>query len=378
MSEKLSQAAWDAALTQQGYHLSHTSRYGARLYVCEGKPSKRVSHRDPNMATEAWMKRTGVGDIRCSDDDIVPYPTGELPEFGLETDGDYHSDTSAITRGMLSVYMDSPIDFYYMYILGLKPRKARTRLMDFGLICHSILLEKKKIEEACEEYPYSCIRADGSLNGKKAREFEQSIYPRIAVKSDVIPKIRMTIKNARESEFGRLLDLHSDKAKYEMPITETVYGLPLKCRPDLHIVLSDQVIVPDLKFGAFLPDAFWRSARNFRYWLQQAHYTAILQQRYQLPVAWRFWAFETELPYRVHPYWYSDFSIEQSRDRHREAVRELKRSFDTGIWEDNFSSEGDLTPYELESRGRVSSEEEPTENNEYEERSYESDDDLSF
>lgn len=356
----LSYDSWDASLKAAGYSLAQTSRYGSRLYANPGHQLHRVAANPPNMATAAWMARNNVIDHLAIATDAVP-KMGELPEFGLEATDAYHSDVSAISKSMLSDFMDSALDYYHIYITGLKPRKKPTRKMKIGTICHAMLLEHKTLDEACIVYPYSCIDTSGKLKSKKAAEFEASVPNRVAVKEDFIPVIEATIKNARASEFGSLLDLHMDNAKFETRIDEELYGLPCKCRPDIHILLKDQIVVPDLKFGVVKPDDFWRNANGrFRYWLQQAHYSAILTKRYGLPVNWTFWAFETEFPYRVKPYWYDARSAEIASEQHKVEIRKLKQCYDTNKWDDDFSSEGMLNPWNITQEGRTESAEEST------------------
>lgn len=367
----------DTAIVASGYKLQQTSNQGSRLYCADGKQSYRVAHFEPNDATAAWMKRNNVSDCRVLDNG-EPHHRSDRPEFGLEMSDDYHSDTSVITKTMLSTFMDSPVEYYHQYITGLMPRKVPTKRMKIGTICHAMLLEKKKLEEACIVYPYSCLGTNGQLVSAKAKEFDAKVASTglIAVKEETIAVIERTIENARASEFGVLLDLHSDKAKYEHRIDGEICGLKAKCRPDLHIVLSDSVIVPDLKFGAFLPADWKRSSNAFRYWLQAVFYSELLRQEYQRPISWSFWAFETEFPYRVGPRKYGARSTEIADAEMRSQMRKMKQCYDSNIWKDNFETEIELDPWSIgDARNQ---EETPTENVEYEEKSYESADDVEF
>lgn len=374
----ISYESMHVAMEASGYKLQQTSPQGSRLYTCDGKPPYRVAHFEPNDATAAWMQRVGAKFGRVTDSGEPFARPGELPEFGLESTDDYHSDTSAISKSMLSVFMDSPVEYYHQFITGLMPRKAPTKRMKIGTICHAILLEHKKIEEVCVQYPYSCLGVGDKLISGKAKEFEQRMAKDglIAVKEDSIRVIETTIRNARASEFGALLDLHADNAKYEVRIDEEIYGLKAKCRPDIHIVLADQVIVPDLKFGAFKDEDWKRVSNRFRYWLQTAHYSAILEKRYQRPVSWSFWAFETEFPYRVGPKRYGPRSIEIAANEHKNQMKALKQCYDTGIWKDHFQTEIELDPWSI--GDARNSEETPTENTEYEETQYDATDDTAF
>ncbi len=362
MDELLSYESWDTALTMSGYRLDITSAYGSKLYKKDGAKSKRVCHFMPNPATAAWMLRNDV-DGQLVKHNGEPVYDGDLPEFGLESDGTYHGDLTAVSKSMLTVFAESPVEFFHQFVSGLMPRKKPTTQMKLGTICHAMILEKKRLDETCIAYPDSCYSTGvkPGLNSKKAAVFDAQVAPLIAVRATLLPVIETIIEHAKSSKFGILLDLHSDKAIFETRIDETLEGLPCKCRPDLHIVLSDQIIVPDLKFGSYKPQDWDRVQSRFEYALQQSHYSAILEKRYGRPVSWSFWAFEAEFPYRVGPKWYSDISIEQSKDRHKRLLRELKRAYDTNIWEDHYNGECQIRPWDLTKRGEFESDEELTE-----------------
>jgi len=354
--------SWVMSLGFEGYTLEAESTQGAVLYSLRGKPSYRIASYEPNQATLAWMKREHVIDCRC-------LPTGkegprtDIPEFGLGPSDDYHSDTSAVSKSMLSVFMESPVEYYHQFITGLMPRKTPTAQMKLGTICHAMLLEKKRLDEACIAYPLSCYSSGERprLLTDRAEAFARSVKPLIAVRESVLPVIQTIIANAMKSPLAELFKLN---AKFETRVDAELYGVKCKCKPDMHIVLSDQVIVPDLKFGAFKPEDWVRSSTRFSYWLQQAHYTAILEKEYGLPVSWSFWAFESVFPYRVGPKTYGRRSIEISRDKHRELLQELKRCQDSGVWEDRFQTEIELKPWDLTQRGEQESSEESTDESE--------------
>lgn len=355
MSEQLqSFTAWEAGLKAIGYTLAATSSQGSALFSCEGKPSYRISSFEPNEATACWMRRNGVVDARCADSDDLDYydRTSDLPEFGLETTADYHADTTHITSSMLKLFSSSPFEFYSTFILGTMPRKASTAQMNLGTICHAMLLDKKTIDEVCIEYPYSCFADGGRLNSKRASEFAVRVSPLIAVKPEMIPTIKRIIESARQSAFGTLLDVHADCAKFETRLEAVIEGVPCKCRPDLHIVLDEQVICPDLKFTAtYKPKDFERTARRLGYAIQQAHYTAILEQVYNRPVSFTFWLGETVPPYRFGNRDYDFRSIEIARDNHRDLLRRLKRCRESGDWSDNFQTEMSIAPWDFDDGG---------------------------
>lgn len=367
------------ALSVQGYTESQVSPQGSVLFTAEGKPPYRIASFEPNPATRAWMQRSNVKDGRCS-------PTGkesahaEFPEFGIAQGDGYHDDNSAVSKSMLAVFAVSPVEYYHQFITGLMPRKAPTPQMKLGTICHAMLLEKKRLDEVCVAYPHSCYSSGEKprLISERAAAFDASVYPLIAVREQTIPVAAAIIANAKKSPLGELFRQHSGRAKYEVRVDAEICGVRCKCKPDMHIILSDQIIVPDLKFGAFKPDDWRRSATKFSYELQQAHYTAILQKEYGKPVKWSFWAFETKFPFRVGPKFYGPRSVEIAAEYHRKLLRELKVCQDTNQWIDNFESEIEISPWDLTRRGERVSREEETDHTEQEDNDYENTTDVEF
>lgn len=357
--EPVSYESMHASLESTGFLLKLRSPYGSRLYAGNDR-QYRVAHFQANAATRAWMERTGTRSFDVLPDGIEYPSPGDLPEFGLESSGDYHSDTSAVSKSMLSVFAASPLEYYHQFITGLLPRKKPTKQMKIGTAVHAVLLENKTIDEVCVEYPYSCIGAGGKLLSSKAKSFEERLHPLMAVRECDMSAIQQIVANARASEFGKLLELHSDRALFEKRFDAEIEGVPCKCKPDLLILLSDQAIICDLKVGVVKPDDFWRNAKNFGYSLQASHYSKIIKKVYGLPVTWRFWALESSFPYRVEPYWYEDRSMEIANDSHRDLLRKLKRCYDTGVWVDNFEHEKVLSPWDVSYKGESVTPEEMT------------------
>lgn len=362
MSELLSADSWEIAMKAAGYGPPLRSSH-SMLFQADGKCGYRISPYPPNAATKGWMERNNVKDARCAlHEDYTPQ-LDQLPEYGLEMRDAYHDDTDSVSKSMLAIFMDSPREFYEQFVTGLMPRKKATPQMKFGTICHAMLLEKRRLDETCVAYPYSCYSAGQRprLLSDKAAAFEKQVYPLIAMREEKIPIIQAVIENARNSPFNALLTLNTSRAKFEHRLDAVIEGVACRCKPDIHIVMDDHVIVPDLKFGAFKPDDWKRSSTRFCYWLQQAHYTAIIEKVYGLPVFWKFWAFESTYPHRVGPKWYDDRSVEIAKETHRNLLRELKKCRETGVWDDHYSGESTLAPWDITARGESESLEESTE-----------------
>jgi hypothetical protein len=202
--------------------------------------------------------------------------------------------------------------------------------MAVGTVAHAVICEDKSLEELVAEYPDDCYTQAEipTLHAVRAARFREENAGRVVLKHTEAQKLRECI----ETILGHsvILSLRSAKIK-EQRYDAVVCDVRCRARPD--IVLEDELV--DLKFGECIdPVSFARLAKNLRYWLQDAHYSAVVGTR-----SFRFIAVETERPYRVQEYWYSEESRAAARRWHANKLAELRRAYDTGDWSDRWCSE---------------------------------------
>ena len=272
---------------------------------------------------------------------------------------DYHSDTSRVSKTMLGLYDDSPERYHATYIAKTMPVKEGSEATRLGTICHQILIENRNIGDICVEYPANCFSETGRIRSVAAKAFELECQPKLAVRPDMMEQIRNTVDAFRRSEIGKLLAIENSDTHRETQVDADLWGLPCKCRPDIFFNMPDRIVVPDLKFGAYEPKDFARSAKRYKYYLQQAHYTAILMEVYEKPVQWMFLVGELTEPYRFGQRSYELRSTEIARDYHEALVRRLSKSYEDGSFADNYPEELCLAPWDLAS---AEDQEDPDEN----------------
>lgn len=274
----------------------------------------------------------------------------------IETDDEYHADTATISKTMLNEYCKSPVNFNLMFNKGTMERKRPTKVMQIGTIMHAVLLEKKSVAEVCEAYSTDCFKSNGDLNPKPAAAFRESIGGKIAVKSKDLLEIYDCYEAIATSP---LYDAIRQSTECEKRHDAVVAGVPCRCKPDILCDMGEYVMIYDLKFCDPSPGAFMRSANNtklgFRYWLQDAHYSAVVREELGKPVMFRFFAVEPMFPFRVQCYWYGPRQREIARDFHSRKLGELKHSMETDTWVDDWPNELPLEPWDIGS----SHEEEP-------------------
>lgn len=278
----------------------------------------------------------------------------EREEYAVpcETDEEYHADTSTISKTMLNEYCTSPVQFDLMFNKKTLDRKSATKPMQLGTIMHAILLENKEPDQICAVYPSDCFKSNGAINPVPAGKFRASIGDKIAVKPKELDDVLACFTSVVKSELYDAIQLSIECEKRH----DAVIGdVPCRCKPDILCDMGDHILIYDLKFCDPSPSAFIRSAKRFRYWLQDAHYSAVVREELGKPVMFRFFAVEPTFPFRVQCYWYGPRQREIARDFHSRKLGELKHSIETDTWVDDWPNELPLDPWDIGS----SHEEEP-------------------
>ena len=340
------------AMLSSGYTELCVSPRGAVLFESASGLRTRLATYPSNAATSRWMSDQGGSDITVAGEQPVTPDDGSLefsvPESVSSAETDYHSDYSHISKSMLNVFCDSSLDYYLMFVSGEKPRKQPTKGMEIGTICHAVILEKKRIEDLVAVYPQSCLNAGGALIPAKAKEFAKRIGKRIAVKEETVEQCESIVRSVMKSE---LADAMACGGTFEQRYNGELCGLKVKCKPDF--CSEDHRVIYDLKFGQTKPDDFWRVAKRFRYGLQDAIYSEILEQNHfgETPFTFRFFAIEPVFPFRIQPFWLDDSSRERCRSHMRTSLNELKSCMETGDWKDRWSNEGTIGPWDFGDNG---------------------------
>lgn len=264
----------------------------------------------------------------------------------------YHSETDSLSASQLKIFRKSPRDYYEQFVTGKMPKRESTLSMMLGTICHAMLLERKSIDDIARCYPTSCLNVNGGLIGAKARDFEEKIYPVLAIKDDMYEQAIQICESvlATQSRNGvpSIGDVLKTGAQFEQRIDAVLDGVACRAKPDIHTELADVIPIHDLKFcERMYPDEWWGIAKRLQYWLQDAHYSRIAMERYKKPVTFRFWAISVTYPFRVQMYQYDDVSREIAMEYHSKQLAEFAACKASGSWEDRWDSTGTISPWEV-------------------------------
>ncbi len=266
---------------------------------------------------------------------------------------DYHADYGSVSRTMLSVFKESRSQYRLMYVDKTMSPRMPSKVMVEGLIGHACLLEDKQVYDVAIYYPTTCLKSDGSINSKPAETFRQDHPGFYYLKRDDYTRMEQMVEVLRKSDLAKAIrECRDAGGSAESRIDANLFGVACKCKPDLHgFVARDTIACYDLKFGADIrPESFARSARRFSYWLQDAHYSAVLMGHYAASrVQFRYAAIETQPPYRTHWYWYDERSREIGEEAHAALVKNLAACYDSGDFSDKWDSVLTLSQWEVNS-----------------------------
>ena len=264
----------------------------------------------------------------------------------------YHDDFASLSKTMLNLFCHSRLEFYHTYVKPVMQPKIQTKVMLSGTVLHAMLLEDRLFSDLVLPYPDWCLKSNGDLNGKVAASFREEHPDCEFLKMAECDAIRAVVESVlKHPDLGKLMSAATDR---ERRFDARIFGIDCKCRPDIICDLGDRVVIYDLKFSECVDADSWRrNSRRFRYWLQDSHYSAVVEAALGKPVQFRFCLIEVAFPFRVQWKWYDPSSRESSRKFHREKIEELAVCHETGDWSDRWQSVMVLEPWDMESDAMV-------------------------
>ena len=262
----------------------------------------------------------------------------------------YHDDASEVTKTALTVFCESQIEYYLQFVTQEMERKRATREMSVGTVLHAMLLEFKKLDEVIGIYPESCLKTDGSINWKPAAQFRADNPDKLGFfKASAAEDIQIVYDAVKDGPIATAIE---ESSHLEKEFHATLYGCPCKCKPDIAGDVGEYWVCYDLKFmDRIYPGMFSRSARSFRYYLQDAHYSSILTELSGKPTVFKFIAVETQFPFRVKVYSYDQRSREIAHEFHKRKIEQLLECQRTGDWSDKWSGDLILNPWDVDNIG---------------------------
>lgn len=276
----------------------------------------------------------------------------EILSFHQAIEQQYHAHPS-VSKTKLNHFATSTLDYWHYHVAKDIPVPPPKKHMVVGSAVHDVLLEGGCPDQRIAIYPEDCLKSNGAINPKPSREFEQANADRYVMKEDAAEIVRLACEAVREHELGALVS--HPEAVFEKPIFWTCPHTGLECRakPDFYLDMGDRILAYDLKTTEQIyPAAFARTAKQFRYWLQDAHYSTGLRTIFEKPVEFRFWVVEVKRPFRISPREYDPPSREIADDAYKHMMERLAQCYQTNEWRDEWTRKTTfltLGPWDVES-----------------------------
>ena len=253
----------------------------------------------------------------------------------------YHDDYSRISKTMLSDFCSDRELYRLRYIDRTLSGREPSAAMDAGTACHAVLLEGGELDDHVRLVPDDCLQSNGAINGKRMAELRAANPGIVYVKAAEFGRISSIIESVRKvaPEMGIASAAAKEQAVYWR---DDASQLDCRCKPDWYCELTgDRIICHDLKVTSTVNPWDWgRLADRFRYWLQDAHYTAGLEAATgKRVVDFIFWVVEDQFPYRVLRRAYSEADRKSARQWHARKLCELAACYQTGNWSNNWPDE---------------------------------------
>lgn len=260
----------------------------------------------------------------------------------------YHADATYHSNTQVKTYAASPQDFYLQYIEKVMDRPTVGAAADFGKLVHKYCLElKQPIDELIVEYPRDCYQKCGTKLSPKAASFRENNPGKTCLKADDYLRFLGVTETIEKSWVGQRIEdaQYLETEFYVDAGGVTGCPIPIKCCIDIAQVYDDRIVVTDLKVTD--PFQFERSAKNYKYWHQDAHYSRVLYEKHGLPVVFEFAVVEPTAPFRIARRWYGPEERRLAYQAHSRTLELMAESYATNSWEDQLDGEIPLSSWEL-------------------------------
>lgn len=252
-----------------------------------------------------------------------------------QSNAEYHSDTSRISKSGLDLVARSPLHYRAKYLApDRQPQKESPALL-LGSAIHSAVLEP---DSFAADYCAAIACDRRTSDGKKqwadflAANAGKTVLDREQL--ETVLGIRQAIRN--HSTASRLLDLSLGQVEgvlhADIPVDGEVALVLAKSRMD-YLRTSGEFIADIKSTEDASPNAFARSIANYRYHVQAAYYLDMFAfLGVEPPKRFVFIAVEKSAPYAVAVYYLTAEDIAVGREVYRENLAAYAACMRTGIW----------------------------------------------
>jgi exodeoxyribonuclease VIII len=252
----------------------------------------------------------------------------------------YHENTTRISKSGLDLIARSPAHYYAAYLDPKREPRKETPALVQGRAAHLAILEPHLFKEEFALHPGFNMRTN---QGKADYEaWLEKIGPGKTVIDVDVYDISMRMRDAvhKHPAAAELLQTGYPEQTFFWNDQET--GVACKCRTDF---MTPSRIIVDIKTTENAsPDAFGRSAANYRYHVQGAYYADGLTANGYTPEGFVFIAVEKAPPFAVAVYYLDEQGMEAGRLTYSRNLSTYKDCLSNKAWP-GYSDE--VTPLQL-------------------------------
>lgn len=269
------------------------------------------------------------------------------PLISVNDDERYHADKSHWSRSLITEFLRDRRKVEAI-LHGIAEPEKNTDYLDMGSAAHAALFEPRLFQQKFAIATPADLSKSGSRAGNNWKDFKARNNGRTCL----IPKQAASIAMMAASVATKIEPIVGRPGLqriYEEPIywEDEETNMLLKAKPDyLAMPAGAAKPVPlmflfDLKTTAdSSPQAFRRSARKWRYDIQQVQYCEALYEAYGArEVEFFFVVVEREVPFSCNLYQLSDETVLAAEEDWREGLRQIAGCLESGDWSNPWEHE---------------------------------------
>jgi hypothetical protein len=237
----------------------------------------------------------------------------------------YHLDTSRVSKSGLDLIDQAPAKYFAKYFDKNYPDQKDKKYFNFGSAFHSSILENDVFRD---EYIITPEFTGIGSQSKKA-EFDQMNVDKKQITLIDYKSILLMNESIKRHKIASKL-LFSGMAENQFNWIDPDTGAKCKCKPDF---LNENNYIIDLKSTDDASErGFKRSARKFRYHVQDPFYTDGLEQNGIRVKGFIFIAVEKEYPFLVNLFIYDKEDQDHGREIYKENLKTYTDCVNSGVW----------------------------------------------
>lgn len=242
----------------------------------------------------------------------------------------YHDPkTPGITKGHLDMINKCPYT-YYSWLNGLTP-KEQTPAMAFGSLVHTAVLEPEKMDQFFADTEFVKLGIRSTKAYKEAAQYWAACNPKkTLIKAEDEKTVKRIIQAIKENDLATSL-FTGGEAETVWVWTDEDTGIVCKCKPDYFKLIDGRPHIIDLKT---IDNArgFERSSGNFRYHVQDAHYSdGIFKSIGEYPV-FLFVVVEKDEPFGIRICEFDPVSKDFGIKARENDLKTLRKCLDTNVF----------------------------------------------